>query len=420
MKKSIGVIALLLMIMLTVCSCGDNSDTADNVSDAGSGSTSQPVTDGKLIANSDGTQYKLIYPKGQDMLNDICSDMKTAIFNAVSKNVFAKSDESEDPTQYEILVGRTNRAESRAVYRTLSDNEYRIVWQGDKLVVTGGSNLAAWQAARWLYDNIVSAVGEDGLYISASIDVKGSINNMFDFKSFDAGWNICRYISDGTMISFLIHMPEGYDESKEYPLMLFLHGDGNVGKNVADVLANGEAVFARRAVKEKPDSIVIVPASTKTWLQVPKDTDRNIYGNYSFGEVTPSSELLAVSALVDECIEKLAVDADRVYLSGYSKGCMSSWYLMAKEPNKYAAAAIACGSGDVSAVSKFSHIPVWVFMGDVDTVVSYDDVKAVYDAYTAAGGEGRFTTCTGLGHGVSSTLEKEKELIGWLYSQKRS
>ena len=405
---------VLCVLCLTAVSCagGGEGSSSDSLAEQ------TPTVEEKLIINRDGTDYVFVYPDGVSYLQTLCNDMKYDAFEATYQNIFVRSD-SKDEAQYEIVVGITNRKATFTAKKGLERNQYRIVWVGDKLVVAGGTNHAAWQGAMWLWDTYFKDIGDAGISIPADIDVVGTVNNLMTFDNFKEGWSTYVYEKDGVTLSFAMFIPYGYSSDKEYPLLLNLHGDGNVGKDVLQILESGEITFGRRAAAEYKETIVVVPASTKTWMQVSKDADGNIYKNFSYDNATPSKELETVVKLIDECAEKMAVDTDRLYISGYSKGCMSSWYLMSKYPDKFAAATIACGSGDISIASKISHIPIWVFAGDVDTIVSYDAVKAMYDAYTAAGGRGKFTTCTGLGHGISSRLQSEAELISWLYSQEK-
>ena len=415
MKKKLILALFLCVLCFAVAACaggGGENSSADTQSEQ------TPDTEQRLIVNSEGTDYVFVFPTGVSYIQNLCNDMKYAAFEATYQNIFVRAD-SKDEQQYEIVVGITNRKATFTAKKGLEKNQYRIVWVGDKLVVAGGTNHSAWQGAMWLKEKYFTNIGDAGVSIPADIDVVGTVNDLMTFDNFKEGWSTYVYEKYGVSLSFAMFIPYGYSSDKEYPLLLNLHGDGNVGKDVLTILENGEVTFGRRAAAEYKETIVIVPASTKTWMEVAKDTTDNIYKNFSFDSAKPSTELETVMKLIDECLEKMAVDANRLYISGYSKGCMSSWYLMSKYPDKFAAAAIACGSGDVTVAEKIAHIPIWVFMGDVDTIVSYDSVKEMYDAYTAAGGRGKFTTCTGLGHGVSSRLQSEAELITWLYSQEK-
>ena len=89
----------------------------------------------------------------------------------------------------------------------------------------------------------------------------------------EGGWNEFRYLDGKTYLPFQIFIPDDYDAAKKYPLMMFLHGDGSNGQSVEKILLGEEAVTVRRALVEKGECIVIVPAAPSPWLIVPNDAN---------------------------------------------------------------------------------------------------------------------------------------------------
>lgn len=238
----------------------------------------------------------------------------------------------------------------------------------------------------------------------------------------EGGWNEFRYLDGKTSLPFQIFIPDDYDAAKKYPLMMFLHGDGSNGQSVEKILLDGEAVAVRRALVEKGECIVIVPVAPSPWLTVPNDANVVYpYRSYSLDDAVPSAHLLAAEKLLDECIAHLRVDESKVYLTGYSRGTMASWYLLSETPEKFAAAIVCCGAGDPDSAYKFKDVPVWLFMGDADPLVSYADICKLVSAYGEAGGaEMKFTVCRGAGHDVGTWIYKEEELIDWLFSKSKN
>ncbi len=238
----------------------------------------------------------------------------------------------------------------------------------------------------------------------------------------EAGVNEFVYKNETCSVPFEIIVPDNYDSSKEYPLMLFLHGDGSNGATPSAVRLGGEATLVRRSlVESEEDFIAIIPCATTPWLVVPNDTNTVYpYKSYSLDDATPSAQLLAVVELLDDCIDNLAVDADRVYLAGYSRGTMASWYLLSETPEKFAACVVCSGAGDPASSYKFANVPLWLFMGDSDTLVDFNGIKSIFDNYAEAGGEGNFTVCKNGGHGLESYLYAQKNLVDWVFSKKRA
>lgn len=137
----------------------------------------------------------------------------------------------------------------------------------------------------------------------------------------EGGWNEFRYLDAKTSLPFQIFIPDDYDAAKKYPLMMFLHGDGSNGQSVEKILLGEEAVTVRRALVEKGECIVIVPAAPSPWLIVPNDANVVYpYRSYSMDDAAPSAHLLAAEKLLDECIAHLRVDESKVYLTDIRGG----------------------------------------------------------------------------------------------------
>ena len=78
----------------------------------------------------------------------------------------------------------------------------------------------------------------------------------------------------------------------------------------------------------------------------------------------------AVIALLDEVMNKYAVDASRVYLTGHSMGGFGTWYLAYKHPEKFAAIAPMSAPMVITAwASRLKEMPIWVFHGEKDELV---------------------------------------------------
>ncbi len=240
------------------------------------------------------------------------------------------------------------------------------------------------------------------------------------------GWNRFYYEYNGTELGVAVHLPRNYDPYKTYPLLISLHGDGYLNKTLDQIMTCGDNNFAKSAMSLGEDCIIVMPnAGTEVWLYVPdiKQYVDNQYlsRSYDMSTAVPSAELNAVDNLIDVLIANYPVDRDRVYLAGYSRGCMASFYLMNKNPERFSAAVLCCGAGDSSIMPDLASIPLWFYCGDQDNLVYYNDFKKLYDIYVEAGGQGHFTTCPGGDHGApASYVNNNTELIEWVFSQKKS
>jgi len=196
-------------------------------------------------------------------------------------------------------------------------------------------------------------------------------------------------------LDYLLFLPEGYAKSRQrWPLLLFLHGAGESGTNLAKLPTLGPP----RIVESKPDFpfILISPQTTREGWN--PDT---------------------LNALLDDVLRRYRVDKDRVYLTGASMGGSGTWRMAAAHPDRFAAIAPVCGRGDPADAPKLAHLPIWVFQGAKDPVVHLDSAKAMVEAVQAAGGNVKFTVYPDAGHDAWTATYSNPELYQWFLAQKR-
>ena len=121
--------------MLTACQGGSNEGS---VSTEGQGSTQEPT--GSIVLVKDGVcDYKIVVPNGDKDAVEAGYDLRTAFIRETGVKISVVKDTAE-PTEKEILIGNTNRAESAAVCAKVSGaDDYFLQVSGSKLVMAGGS-----------------------------------------------------------------------------------------------------------------------------------------------------------------------------------------------------------------------------------------------------------------------------------------
>jgi len=196
---------------------------------------------------------------------------------------------------------------------------------------------------------------------------------------------------------YLLYLPEGYerDTTKQWPLMIFLHGSGESGVDLEKVKVHGPAKLIE-AGKKFP-FIVVSP-------QAPPQTGWK-------------SDVL--KALLDDLKKKLRVDRDRVYLTGLSMGGFGTWDLAEKYPDEFAAMAPICGGGDVGKVWKLRHMPVWCFHGAKDNVVPIASSQIMVDSLRKFNPGVKFTIYPELEHNSWEVTYNNDSLYDWFLSQKK-
>jgi predicted peptidase len=123
--------------------------------------------------------------------------------------------------------------------------------------------------------------------------------------------------------------------------------------------------------------------------------------------------------LLEEAMTKYRIDAERLYVTGYSMGGYGTWSLAAEHPELFAALAPICGGWDAKEAERIKHIPQWVFHGDDDTVVPIEESRKMVEALKKLDAPVRFTVYPGVGHNAWTPAYDDEELWKWMLEQKR-
>jgi predicted peptidase len=193
--------------------------------------------------------------------------------------------------------------------------------------------------------------------------------------------------------NYLIYLPEGYEsDSKQWPLLLFLHGASERGSDIELIKRNGPP----RLIEEGQQFPFI--------LVSPQCPERTIWDN----------KLLIT--LLDEIESKYNVDTRRVYLTGISMGGHATWSLAIQYPERFAAIIPICARGYSQDVYVLKDLPVCVFHGEKDDIVPISDGKKMVDALEKAGGSVKFTIYPEAGHDAWTETYNNLEIYDWLLS----
>ena len=194
---------------------------------------------------------------------------------------------------------------------------------------------------------------------------------------------------------YLLFLPQGYQQSKQrWPLMLFLHGSGESGTNLAKVKTEG----LPKIVESMPDFPFILVSPQSAGRGWNSDT---------------------LNALLNDVIRKYRVDKHRIYLTGLSMGGSGTWMLAAAHPERFAAIVPICGSGNPADAKKLAGLPIWVFHGAKDGTVPVQRSREMVEAIQAAGGNVKFTEYPEAKHNCWTETYNNPELYKWLLAQKR-
>ena len=137
-------------------------------------------------------------------------------------------------------------------------------------------------------------------------------------------------------------------------------------------------------------------------------------------KVTKSKAMDLVVKLMDDFIKRKDVDANKVYVSGLSMGGMGTFVILNLRPNMFAAATPICGDGEPSSVNNYAKkIPIWIFHGSDDTVVSPKNSLKMAKAIIENGGSPKMTFYENVGHNSWNNAFKEKDFLKWIHSKSK-
>ncbi len=193
---------------------------------------------------------------------------------------------------------------------------------------------------------------------------------------------------------YKVYLPDGYSPRKSWPLLLFLHGYGERGRNLQLVARHGPPKLIESG-RSLP-FIVVAPQSESGWW------DTGFLNN-----------------VLSETTARYQVDENRIYLTGMSLGGYGVWSMAKAYPDRFAAIAPVCGGGNPNGIEVIKSVPVWAFHGEKDQRVPLSAGEEMVNALRAAGGNVRFTVYANTGHDSWTETYNNPQLYEWLLKQSR-
>lgn len=160
----------------------------------------------------------------------------------------------------------------------------------------------------------------------------------------------------GLSITYNLYLPEDYDASGSYPMVVFIGDSSCVGNDATVSLTQGRGglVWATGEWQSVYPAIVAVPTYPETILD-----DHESYTTTEYVELT--------RRYIDFMCSEYAVDTDRIYGTGQSMGCMTTLILASEYPDLYAACMFVDGQWDISTLSGLEDQAFVYFAAEDDT-----------------------------------------------------
>jgi hypothetical protein len=204
---------------------------------------------------------------------------------------------------------------------------------------------------------------------------------------------------------YLEYLPLGYhlDSTKSWPLIVFLHGLGEVGDGSSlgldEIDDGGIPKYIATQGKHYP-AIVISPQTSNNW------------GNTN-----------GVHNLMTHLIGKYRVDTNRIYVTGLSLGGIGTLFYLLAQPSVVAAAVPISGQNQSpNAICGAVNNPVWAFHNNGDTTVAASGTTSFINTLNACNSPARSTPAlmtiyNSTAHNAWDPAYSTASLWDWMFAQ---
>ena len=175
----------------------------------------------------------------------------------------------------------------------------------------------------------------------------------------------------GLSVPYNIFLPEDYDESKTYPMVVFIGDATTVGTDMEYSLTQGwgGTVWATSEEQAKHEAIVLVPVFPETVID-----DNNGENKSGYLELIPN--------MITDLAGKYHADTSRIYGTGQSMGAMATLYTAANNPDLYAGILIVDGQWNTEELQgiETQNMVYITAGGDEKASQGQEDVKKLLDS----------------------------------------
>ncbi len=230
--------------------------------------------------------------------------------------------------------------------------------------------------------------------------------------------NVFFYQND--TLPYRILLPKDFDSQKSYPLLIFLHGLGERGKDNELQLFHGGSLFQSDEFRAKYSAIVVFPQCpvASYWASVKRDYDTSLNKKHTYAKALPENpQLEIIEALIKSLEQSYSIDPSRRYIGGLSMGGMGTFELVSRNPDFFAAAFPICGGANPNWAPLLSKTHLWIFHGEMDDVVWVEHSKRMFRALKKLYAPVRFTLYPDIKHDSWHNAFTNPDLMKWLFSK---
>lgn len=195
-------------------------------------------------------------------------------------------------------------------------------------------------------------------------------------------------------MKYLISYPEGFQEDKKYPLVIFLHGAG-IRSETTERLRRKSCVNEILKRQNARGYVFIAPLCHRgTWTEW----------------------MSVLINLVRTYREMPYIDETRIHLTGNSMGGYGTWALASLRPHWFASAMPICGGGLGGLAMNLMHLPIRAFHGLRDKIVDPIESLQMAKAVNQFGGHAELILFPELEHNCWDAVLSDEKNYDWLLS----
>lgn len=184
-----------------------------------------------------------------------------------------------------------------------------------------------------------------------------------------------RHFLDGEFgidMPYELYVPTAYDPGKQYPLVVALHGTGEVMEPTSAILKKFEMAtcWAKDSEAGHNECIVLAPHCNvhydedDNWTTLTQFVSRRTDSPF-----WPMPQLTVLWRLMEQMEREYSIDRNRVYLVGISSGAFGAYVFAMEHRDTFAAMIAACGAANPARINDLRGLPMWIFHADDDPLI---------------------------------------------------
>ncbi|HYF49809.1 MAG TPA: prolyl oligopeptidase family serine peptidase [Planctomycetota bacterium] len=227
-------------------------------------------------------------------------------------------------------------------------------------------------------------------------------------------------VVDGATCLYHVFVPKAYDASKSWPVVVALHGAGEVGEDGNKQVSNGLANALRKQMDTFP-AIVVFP-QMRRWDKT--DWIASMKLDYAI-----------ILKTLEQTQADFNTDKKRICLTGLSAGAARAWGVACHYPDRFSCLVPISGGWnnlmitgreniDDATVSKkvtesLRNMPIWMFHGGADLRAHFNLARTIDAAFKEAKVPLKYTEYPNVGHSAWVQAYEDPKMWEWAFAQQK-